>query len=257
MSALSPLTSPLLALPGIAHGFFTRQGGVSTGQYAALNCGPGSADDPASVAENRSRVAHHFGQSADALLNGYQIHSATAALATHAWGEARPQADGVVSATPGLVCAALAADCAPILLADPQARIVAAAHAGWKGALTGIVEATLAAMVAHGAQPDRIVAVVGPCIGPASYEVGLEFRDRFLAGDPAHQLHFQPGVTSDKAMFDLPGFVLARLAASGVTKAAWTGHDTCTNEVLCFSNRRAFKRGEDDFGRMISAIMLV
>src|SRR5579884_2819634 len=175
MTALPVLTSPVLSdLPRIRHGFFTRNGGVSTGIYESLNLGSGSKDDPDAVAENRRRVAAHFGQ--EALVTAYQVHSATALVADGPWPAGAPQADAVVSATPGVVCAALAADCAPILIADPQARVVAAAHAGWRGALGGIVASTVRRMESLGASPDRMHAAVGPCIGPASYEVGLEFR---------------------------------------------------------------------------------
>ena len=256
MTALPVLTSPLLDLPGIRHGFFTREGGVSTGIYASLNVGRGSGDDPADVTENRRRAAAHFGLDAPALSTAYQIHSATALVADRPWGDERPQGDAVVSATPGILCGALAADCAPVLLADPEARVVASVHAGWKGALGGVAEAAVAAMCGLGAAPERIVAVVGPCIGPASYEVGLEFLAAFEAADPGHARSFAPGNSADKRMFDLPAFVLSRLRAVGVQTCAWLGHDTCAEEDRFFSNRRAFRRGEPDFGRLLSAIVL-
>ncbi|WP_309644729.1 peptidoglycan editing factor PgeF [Phenylobacterium sp.] len=255
MSLVPVITSPLLELEGIRHGFFTRQGGVSTGLYESLNVGRGSADAPADVVENRRRAAAHFDAPETALSTCYQVHSAVALVADSPWGDARPEADGVVTARTGIVCGALAADCAPILLADPDARIVAAAHAGWKGALTGIAEATVARMRDLGAT--RIVAVVGPCIGPASYEVGLEFLERFIAADPANAAFFAAGESAEKAMFDLPGFVLHRLRTAGVETCEWVGRDTCAEEDLFFSNRRAFKRGEPDFGRLLSAITLV
>ena len=254
---MNVLTSPLLDLPGVRHGFFTRRGGVSTGIYESLNVGRGSADEPQDVIENRRRAAAHFGLPAGALSTGYQIHSATALVAHRPWGDERPQADAVATATPGVLCGALAADCAPILIADGEARVVAAAHAGWKGALGGIAEAAVAAMTGLGADPARMVAVVGPCIGPASYEVGLEFLAAFTAGHADHERFFTAGEVSEKRMFDLPGFVLSRLAAAGVGTATWIGHDTCAEEDLFFSNRRAFKRGEPDFGRLLSAITLV
>lgn len=254
MSDLPVITSPLLDLEGVRHAFFTRQGGVSRGVYHSLNVGRGSADASADVVENRRRTAAHFGLPAQALSTCYQIHSATALVAEEPWGDARPEADAVVAARPGIVCGALAADCAPILLADPEARVVAAAHAGWKGALTGIAEATVARMRELGAR--RIVAAVGPCIGPASYEVGLEFLDRFVADDGANARYFKPGGGPDKQMFDLPGFVLNRLRGAGVATCEWVGHDTCAEEDLFFSNRRAFRRGEPDFGRLLSAITL-
>ncbi|MES2342921.1 MAG: peptidoglycan editing factor PgeF [Pseudomonadota bacterium] len=253
---MNVLTSPLLDLPGVRHGFFTRRGGVSTGIYESLNVGRGSADEPADVAENRRRAAGHFGLPVSALSTCYQIHSATALTADRPWGDERPQGDAVVTAAPGVLCGALAADCAPILIADPHARVVAAAHAGWRGALTGIAEATVAAMAGQGAEPSRMVAVVGPCIGQASYEVGVEFLAAFTAKDATHERFFAPGETPEKRMFDLPGFVVSRLRAAGVGTAEWVGRDTCAEEALFFSNRRAFKRGESDFGRLLSAISL-
>ena len=162
----------------------------------------------------------------------------------------------LVSATPGVVCGALAADCAPILLADAEARVVAAAHAGWKGALGGMVEGAIGQMEQLGARRDRLRAVIGPCISPASYEVGLEFLEQFVAADPAYAAHFAPGATAAKRMFDLPGFVLGRLRAAGVGACEWIGRDTCAEGDLFFSNRHAFKQGEPDYGRLLSAIML-
>jgi len=254
MADLPVITSPLLDLPGIRHGFFTRHGGVSRGIYASLNAGAGSNDDPSSVAENRRRVAERFG--ASEIVTCYQVHSATALVADGPWPVGPPQADAVVSATPGVVCAVLAADCAPILIADPDARVVAAAHAGWRGALAGIAEATVRRMETLGASRRRLRAAVGPCIGPASYEVGLEFRAEFVKADPAYGRFFAAGVTDEKRMFDLPGFVLAGLAAAGVERCAWVGRDTCAEDAWFFSNRRAFKRGEPDYGRLVSAIVL-
>jgi YfiH family protein len=256
MTTLPALTSPLLDLPGVRHAFFTRQGGVSEGIYASLNVGVGSQDDPARVRENRARAAAHFGLSSDRLLTAYQVHSADVVVASGSWPAEAPQADGVATTTPGVICGALAADCAPILLADPQARVVAAAHAGWRGALAGVAGEAVARMETLGAARERIVAAVGPCIGPASYEVGLEFETAFILKDPAFVRFFAVGVTADKRMFDLPAFVLDRLAAAGVARAEWIGHDTCADEGLFFSNRRAFKRGEGDYGRLLSAIVL-
>jgi YfiH family protein len=257
MTELPVLTSARLGrIGGVRHGFFTRRGGVSTGIHSSLNAGLGSKDDPAAVAENRRRIAAHFGAEPAALLSCYQIHSAIALAAEGPWGSARPEGDAVATRTPGLVCGALAADCAPVLLADGEAGVVAAAHAGWKGAIGGIVESTVAAMEALGARADRIVAAVGPCIGPDSYEVGLEFLDRFIAEDAGAARFFRPGAAADKRQFDLPAYVLDRLARAGVRRAEWIGHDTCAEEALFFSNRRAFKRGEGDYGRLISAIAL-
>ena len=254
MTALPALTSPLLDVPGVRHAFFTRHGGVSEGIYASLNVGLGSKDDPEAVRENRRRSAAHFG--AEQIVTVYQVHSPTALAVEGPWPGDPPQADGVVTVTPGVVCAALAADCAPILFVDPEARVAAAAHAGWKGALTGVVEGTVARMESLGAARSRLRAVVGPCIGPRSYEVGLEFLDRFVAEDAAYARFFAPGETDEKRMFDLPAFVLGRLTASGVETCEWLGRDTCTEADDFFSNRRAFKRGEPDFGRLLSAIVL-
>ena len=254
MSGLPVLTSKLLGVSGVRHAFFTRNGGVSEGIYASLNVGLGSNDDQAAVRENRRRCAAHF--SAEAIVTAYQTHSALALPTDGPWTADPPQADGVVSATPGVVCGALAADCAPVLLVDPEARVVAACHAGWKGALNGIVEATVARMESLGADRARLRAAVGPCIGPKSYEIGLEFLDRFAADDPAHARFFRAGAAPDKRMFDLPAFVLGRLAAAGVETREWIGRDTCAETTDFFSNRRALKRGEPDYGRLLSAIVL-
>jgi hypothetical protein len=253
MSDLPVITAPRLDLPGIRHAFFTRQGGVSQGIYASLNVGAGSNDDPDAVRENRRRAAAHLGGE---LVTAYQVHSALALVADGPWPAGPPQADAVVSATPGVICGALAADCAPILLADPEARVVAAAHAGWKGALTGVAEAAIARMEALGARRGRIRAAIGPCIGPASYEVGLEYVARFVAVDPGYERFFAAGAAPDKRQFDLPAFVLARLRAAGVEQCDWIGRDTCAEADLFFSNRRAFKQGEPDYGRLLSAIVL-
>lgn len=255
---LPVVQSPLLAqVAGVRHAFFTRKGGVSTGIYDSLNVGRGSRDEADDVAENRRRAAGWFGLPAQALNTCYQIHSAIAVRALEPWGDARPEADGVVADQPGLICGALSADCAPVLIADAEARVVAACHAGWQGALSGIVAATIEQMVALGADPARMVAAVGPCIGPASYEVGLEFLDRFEAALPDSAGFFAPGEAVDKRMFDLPAFVLSRLADAGVARAEWIGRDTCAEADHFFSNRRAFKQGEPDYGRLLSAITLV
>ncbi len=257
MSELPVVTSGLLdKVDGVRHAFFTREGGVSEGLYASLNLGKGSKDDPAAVLENRRRAAAHFGLEPASLLNAYQTHSTIVRVAEGSWGEERPEGDAIVTLTASLACAALSADCAPILLVDPDARVVGAAHAGWKGALDGVVGSAVAAMVALGAEPERIRAAVGPCIGPRSYEVGPEFVERFIRHDPPAELHFAPADDPERRLFDLPGFVLWRLEQAGVRRAHWTGHDTCAEETRFFSNRRAFKRGEADYGRLMSAIML-
>jgi YfiH family protein len=249
------LQSPLLSrLAGVRHAFFTRQGGVSQGVYDSLNVGVGSRDDPDAVRENRARAAAALGVAPDALLTCYQIHSSLAVAADGPW-TARPEADAVVTARPDLACGALSADCAPILLADAEARVAGAAHAGWKGALGGVVEAAVRAMEAQGARRERIVAAVGPCIAQASYEVGADFRDRFTGQAPGSERFFAPG-RADRHQFDLPGFVLSRLAEAGVGQAEWIGHDTCAEEALFFSNRRVFLRGEADYGRLLSAVLI-
>jgi hypothetical protein len=257
MSQVPILTSPLLAeLPGVRHAFFSRQGGVSEGVFDSLNVGLGSGDDPLYVAENRSRAARALGGDIASLATCYQIHSAMAVTIDAPFDEERPRADAVVTQTSGLICGALAADCAPVLIADPQARIVAAVHAGWRGALAGVVGSAIDSMVWLGADPARMIAAVGPCIGPASYEVGLEFLDAFADDDPANVRFFAPGVSLEKRLFDLPAYVLSRLAVAGVGRAAWVGRDTLTEEDWFFSNRRAVHRGEGDYGRLLSAIRL-
>lgn len=254
--ALQPITHPLLDKAGVRHGFFTRQGGVSTGIFDSLNTGLGSTDAPVAVAENRRRIAAHMGGAPDDFAACYQIHSNIARVAEAGWGGQRPEGDATVSAAPGVICAVLTADCAPILLADAAAGVVGAAHAGWKGALNGVIQATVAAMQTLGAEPRRTVAVVGPCIAQSSYEVGAEFQDRFDDHGDGSERFFAPGATPDKRLFDLPGFVLWRLEQAGVAEAAWTGHDTRTDDTRFFSNRRAYLNGEPDFGRLMSAIRL-
>ena len=250
------MLSPLIGrAPGVRHAFFFRKGGVSTGVYDSLNVGAGSRDDPAAVAENRARAAAEFGVGPERLLTAYQIHSAETVIADGPWAE-RPQADGVVTATPGLVCGALAADCAPVLIADPEARVVAAVHAGWRGALGGVVADAVAKMISLGADPARMVAAVGPCIAPESYEVGPEFFDTFAAKAPGSERFFSAGRAADKRQFDLPAFVLSRLDEANVAYSEWVGEDTYADEDAYFSNRRAVHRGEADYGRLLSAIML-
>ncbi len=251
------LRSPLLsAVEGVSHAFFTRRGGVSRGLYDSLNVGIGSGDDPDCVRENRRRATAVLGASGEALATCYQIHSATVRIAGRPWGEARPEGDAVVTASAGLVCGALAADCAPVLIADGQARLVAAVHAGWRGALAGVVEAAVSAMAERGGSPGRMAAAVGPCIAPESYEVGLDFVAQFTARDDSHRRFFSPGPAPEKRQFDLPGFVLDRLGAAGVGSSEWIGRDTCAEEDDFFSNRRAFRRQEADYGRLLSCIVL-
>jgi len=251
-----PITHPLLTEAGVRHGFFTRRGGVSTGLYQGLNVGVGSHDDPAAVTENRRRAADWMGGELDDLAACYQIHSALVRVAEGPWKGERPEGDAVVTAVRGPVCAVLTADCAPVLLADARAGVVGAAHAGWKGALGGVIHSTVAAMQALGAEPSRMVAVIGPCIAQASYEVDAVFEDRFVHHDPEAAAFFAPGRDAGHRQFDLPGFVLERLNDAGVGRAAWTGDDTRADADRFFSNRRAFQHGEPDFGRLISAITL-
>jgi YfiH family protein len=248
-------SSLLAALAGVRHGFFGRQGGVSTGIYASLNAGAGSSDDPAAVAENRTRIAAAFGLPPERLLSAYQIHSAEAVVVDGPWTGERPRADGLVTRCPSLAVSALAADCAPVLLADATARVVAAAHAGWRGALSGVLDRTVAAMVRAGAAKTRIVAAIGPCIAQASYEVGPEFEATFLADDAANARFFLPG-EGDRRQFDLKAYCAARLRAAGVAAVDVLAEDTCAEEERFFSNRRAFRRGEADFGRNLSVIAL-
>ncbi len=251
---LTPIIHPLLQRAGVRHGFFTREGGVSTGLYEGLNTGVGSKDDPAAVLENRTRIAGWFGGTHDDIAGCYQIHSAVCRVAEAGWKGERPEGDAVVTATPGVVCAILTADCAPVLFADAEAGVVGAAHAGWKGALGGVIHSTVASMQALGAAPSRIVSVVGPCIAQDSYEVGADFEERFAHHDPGSERFFVPGPAADKRLFDLPGFVLWRLEQAGVAEAAWTGDDTRVDAARFYSNRRAYLNGEPDFGRLMSAI---
>lgn len=256
---LTPLTSPLLTA---AHGFFSRQGGVSTGIYGSLQTGWGARDDtPHNVAENRARVAAALGVPPERLISEHQHHSATALRVVEPWDPAdAPEADGMATATPGLALGVLAADCAPILLEDAAAGVVGACHAGWKGALGGVIAATIAEMTGLGAARDRIRAAIGPCIGPDWYEVGPEYAARFAAADPANARFFRPSPHSaadaGRALFDLPAYCLDRLRAEGVADAQWIGRCTYAEPDLFFSNRRALHRGEGDYGRLISAIVL-
>jgi polyphenol oxidase len=246
-----------LRLPGVRHAFFTRRGGVSTGIYAALNTGIGSRDERAAVLENRARAAAHLGVPADRLATPYQIHSADVALVEDAWGPGLgPKADAVATAQPGMAVGVGTADCGPILFAEPQARVVAAAHAGWKGAAGGVLEATLEAMERLGARRERIVAVLGPTISVEAYEVGPEFVERFRAEDSRNERFFRPSARADHAMFDLPAYIAARLTTAGVGTAKALNLCTYADEARFFSYRRATHRGEPDYGRLLSAIAL-
>ena len=243
------------ALDGVAHGFLGRRGGVSTGVHAGLNVGAGSADDRAAIGENRARAVAAVVPGA-ALVTLFQVHSAeVVAVAAPFADDARPRADALVTATPGLALGILTADCAPVLLADAHAGVVGAAHAGWKGALGGVTDATLAAMEALGARRDRIAAAIGPCIARASYEVDDGFRARFCEADGANDRFFADG-RAGHAQFDLEGYVAHRLAIAGVGRVAMLGEDTYAQEDRFFSFRRATHRGESDYGRQISLIAI-
>ena len=252
------ITAPTLdRLDGIDHGFFSREGGVSDGIFRSLNCGFGSSDDSGNVAENRARIAAALGLPAAALVTVYQIHSPEIVTVTAPWLPTdAPQADAMVTREPSIALGILAADCAPVLFADAVAGVVGAAHAGWKGALGGVVEATVAGMVALGAAPSRITAAVGPCIAQSSYEVGPEFLERFLDADRANSCHFAPSARRGHHMFDLPGYALKRLRGAGLDDPVWLGQDTCADEARFFSYRRSVHRDEGDYGRQISAIAL-
>ena len=239
----------------IRHGFFTREGGVSQGIYRGLNVGLGSNDDQALVAENRARVAGWFGQSVDHLATVHQCHSPDVVTVTADYAGERPQADALVTSARGIVLGVLAADCGPVLFADARNGVVGAAHAGWKGALYGVLENTIDAMVRLGAERDSIVAVLGPSISSKSYEVGPEFVARFSDYNADYARYFTPSVNPDHAMFDLPALTVRRLRDAGVTAEA-TGHCTYQDEERFFSYRRTTHRTEPDYGRQISAIML-
>jgi polyphenol oxidase len=253
---MQPVLIPELSvLPGIAHGFFTRRGGVSEGIYASLNCGPGSGDSPEAVQENRARVARHL--SACKLVSAHQVHGTTAVIMDDDAPAARPKADALVTATPGLALGVLTADCAPILLADARARVVGAVHAGWRGALTGVAEAALDAMESLGAVRQHIHAAVGPCIGPSVYEVGPEFEAEFLKHDPANARFFARHDAGARPTFDLPGYIAHRLRRAGVAAVVAASICNHTAHREFFSYRGSQKRGEADYGRQISAIVLV
>jgi YfiH family protein len=252
------LASPLLAaIPGLRHAFFTREGGVSDGVYESLNAGIGSHDDPARVTENRRRMAQQMGVAAEHFLSMHQTHSSDVVVASGPWpGGSRPRADAIVTRTQGLAIGASAADCGPVLFADPNARVIGAAHAGWKGALTGIVESTVAAMEKLGADRNGIVAAIGPLIRQPSYEVGGEFVERFIEADADDGVFFIPSAREGHAMFDLPGYIRMRLENAGVLMIDDLGVDTYSDDRF-FSYRRSVHRQEPDYGRHVHAIALV
>jgi polyphenol oxidase len=242
---------------GVRHAFFTRRGGVSEGLYESLNCGFGSGDNLERVARNRGIAMERLGLPPDRLVTCHQIHSATAIIVKTPWlHEAAPKADGLVTRVPDLALGILTADCAPILFHDPFARVIGAAHGGWRGALGGIVEATLGQMEAIGAVRSCIRAAIGPCISRASYEVGAEFRQQFLAEDPASRTLFKPASRAGHFMFDLPGYIEHRLARAGIAFVERALRDTVAEQEDFFSYRRSSLHGEAAYGRGLSAIVL-
>lgn len=244
----------------VCHGFFGRQGGVSEGFYASLNCGVGSNDDLNSVRENRRRVANFFGRGLETLNTVHQVHSADCVIIdTPINADQRPKADALVTEVPGLIVGVLTADCGPILYSGKKqdgSLVVGAAHAGWGGALKGVNERTVDQMLSLGAVKDTICAAIGPCIGPASYEVSKGFEEPFLDRSPEDERFFKETNKDQKLMFDLPGYIANRLAQYGIQNVSITGHDTFAMEAECFSYRRTTHRKEGDYGRQISAIMI-
>jgi len=249
-------SSLLSAIPGLRHAFFTREGGVSDGIYTSLNGGLGSQDHPANVAENRRRMAAQMGVTPEHFLSVHQAHSPDVVVATGpSQGASRPRADAIVTRVQGLAIGVTAADCGPILLVDPNARVIGAAHAGWKGALSGILESTVEAMEKLGAEPSGIVAAIGPLIRQHSYEVGGEFVERFVQTDAENTLFFIPSAREGHAMFDLAGFIRMRLENAGVLMIDDIGVDTYSDERF-YSYRRSVHLGEPDYGRHVHAIAL-
>ena len=249
---------PIAELAGVRHGFFGRRGGVSDGLYASLNCGFGSGDDPARVAENRTRAVVAAGLDPAGLVTAHQTHSILVAKVERPWRrEDSPKVDAMVTAAKGVTLGILTADCAPVLFADSQARVVGAAHAGWRGALDGVIEATVAEIIRLGARPADIRAAVGPCIAQESYEVGPEFQERFLAVASANARFFRPSANRRGHFhFDLPGYVADRLSRAGIGLATATGGDSCGQRDEFFSYRRITLEGGRDYGRNLSIIAL-
>lgn len=246
-----------LVLPGIRHGFFTRNGGVSDGIYGSLNIGLGSKDDQDRVVENRGRVADALGVKRDRLVTPWQYHSDVTLNVERPWkNDDRPEADAVVTAVPGLALGISTADCTPVLFADPEAKVVAGAHAGWRGAFAGILESTVAAMERLGADRANIIAVIGPTISQANYEVGHDFRDSFLAADPANDRYFLAPPGKEKPHFNLPAYAGDRLKQADVGTVVDLARCTYAEEDMFFSFRRTTHRQEPDYGRLIAAIAL-
>lgn len=251
--SLAPLTSPLLS--DLPHGFFTRNGGISKGIYESLNCGFGSDDNKIAVGENRARIAKHLG--ATHLLTVHQIHSADVVTVTEPWlPDAAPRADGLVTKTPGIALGVLAADCAPLLFADSAAGVIGAAHAGWRGAFGGVAARTVEAMVALGAKRANISCAIGPCIGPASYEVSLDFMNTFIDADENNVEFFIPAEREGHAMFDLPGYLVKQIGKLRIAGVEWVEADTLPDTGRFYSYRRVTLAGGGDYGRQLSAISL-
>jgi polyphenol oxidase len=247
----------LRALTRVRHAFFTRGGGVSDGVYASLNGGPGSDDVPDKVAENRARMAMALGVAPDRLLTAYQIHSPDVVTIEQPWQpHERPRADAIVTAAPGLAVGVTTADCAPVLFADAAAGVIGAAHAGWRGAASGVLEATIAAMERCGADRARISVALGPTIRQPNYEVGPEFVSRFLVANAANERFFRPAPTPQHALFDLPGYIVGRLTDAGIRSIEDLGHCTYADAARFFSYRRSTHRKEPDYGRHVNAIAL-
>ena len=255
---INPVLSPVLALPSVKHVFFTREGGVSQGVYAGLNGGIGSSDAPEAIAQNRALMADYMGCTPESFLSLYQVHSPDVVTVEAPWAATmRPHADAMVTKKRGIALAIGTADCGPILFADHQAGVIGAAHAGWKGAVGGVLDATLAAMEALGADRKRIVVALGPMLSAANYEVGPEFKARFLAEDAANSRFFGVGSREDHPHFDLPAYIYARLSRLGVLTVWDSALCTYANETRFYSYRRMTHRKEADYGRLIAAISLI
>ncbi len=249
--------SGALALPGIRHAFFTREGGVSEGLYASLNGGVGSRDDANHVAENRARMARTLGTQPHKFLSVFQIHSADVVTAERPWtADSRPRADAIVTKIPGLAIGASTADCGPVLFADPRSRVIGAAHAGWRGAFGGVLEATIAAMENLGANRHHIIAALGPMIRQDNYEVGADFVATFVAQEATNTRFFKPGARERHAQFDLPGYIAHRLTAAKIGQIEDLGLCTYAEPKRFFSYRRSTHKSEPDYGRHINAIIL-
>lgn len=249
--------SALNSLAGLRHGFFTRRGGISEGVFASLNCAFGSGDSDANVEANRARAMEMMDQPAEALITASQVHSAKAVIVDQPWERgAAPEADALVTKKRGLALGILTADCMPVLLIDSRAKVICAAHAGWRGAKAGVVEAGIDAMVTLGARADRITAVMGPCIRQGSYEVGAELREEFLAESPRADSFFAPSRRPDHYLFDLPTYIYRRLDALGLKQVQMLQIDTVRESDRFFSHRRSTLLGEPGGGRNLSAIVL-